>query len=120
MNAIEMAQAMETRASIRRKAVSRKSVQENANDRLADQLDQAATILRQQQAEIEALKKAPTKYCPSEDNAAYEKGFIDGMAKQRDSAVQRFVEGSTYKPPIVDLCLRTDKDGNVLPQREIK
>jgi hypothetical protein len=83
-------------------------------------VDICADMLRQQQAEIEALKKAPTKYCPSEDNAAYEKGFIDGMAKQRDSAVQRFVEGSTYKPPIVDLCLRTDKDGNVLPQREIK
>ena len=25
----------------------------------------------------------------------YERGFIDGMAKQRDSAVQRFVEGGT-------------------------
>jgi hypothetical protein len=56
MNANELADAMEIRASIRRKAVSRKSVQENANDRLADQLDQAATMLRQQQAEIEALK----------------------------------------------------------------
>jgi len=58
MNANELADAMETRASIRRKAVSRKSVQENANDRIADQLEQAATMLRQQQAEIEALKKA--------------------------------------------------------------
>ena len=57
MNAIELADAMETRASIRRQATSRKSVQENANDRLADQLEQAATMLRQQQAEIEALNK---------------------------------------------------------------
>ena len=57
MNANELADAMEIRASIRRKATSRKSVQENANDRLADQLDQAATMLRQQQAEIEALKQ---------------------------------------------------------------
>ena len=56
MNASELAEAMEIRASIRRKATSRKSVQENANDRLADQLEQAATMLRQQQAEIEALK----------------------------------------------------------------
>ena len=56
MNANELADAMEIRASIRRQATSRKSVQENANDRLADQLDQAATMLRQQQAEIEALK----------------------------------------------------------------
>ena len=58
MNANELADAMETRASIRRQATSRKSVQENANDRLADQLDEAATMLRQQQAEIEALKDA--------------------------------------------------------------
>ena len=56
MNANELADAMEIRASIRRKATSRKSVTEWANDRLADQLDQAATMLRQQQAEIEALK----------------------------------------------------------------
>jgi len=57
MNANELADAMEIRASIRRQATSRKSVQEGANDRLADQLEQAATMLRQQQAEIEALKK---------------------------------------------------------------
>ena len=56
MNVKELADAMEIRASIRRKAVSRKSVQENANDRLADQLVEAAAMLRQQQAEIEALK----------------------------------------------------------------
>jgi len=55
MNANELADAMEIRASIRRKATSRKSVTEGANDRLADQLDQAATMLRQQQAEIDNL-----------------------------------------------------------------
>jgi len=58
MNANELADAMEIRASIRRQATSRKSVQENANDRLADQLDEAATMLRQQQNEIEDLKNA--------------------------------------------------------------
>ena len=63
MNANELADAMEIRASIRRQATSRKSVQENANDRLADQLEQAATMLRQQQAEIEALKKARCVAC---------------------------------------------------------
>ena len=57
MNANELADAMEIRASIRRKATSRKSVTEGANDRLADQLDQAATMLRQQQTEIEAFKQ---------------------------------------------------------------
>ena len=56
MNANELADATETRASIRRKATSRKSVQEGANDRIADQLEQAAAMLRQQQAEIEVLK----------------------------------------------------------------
>jgi len=60
MNANELADAMEIRASIRRKATSRKSVTEGANDRLADQLDQAATMLRQQQNEIEALKELNT------------------------------------------------------------
>ena len=57
MNANEIADAMEIRASIRRKAPSRKSVTEGANDRLADQLDQAATMLRQQQSEIEEWKR---------------------------------------------------------------
>ena len=55
MNAYELADAMEIRASIRRKATSRKSVTEGANDRLADQLDQAATMLRQQEVEIERI-----------------------------------------------------------------
>jgi len=63
MNANELADSMEIRASIRRKATSRKSVQENANDRLADQLEQAATMLRQQQAEIEALKADNEQMC---------------------------------------------------------
>ena len=57
MNANELADAMEIRASIRRKATSRKSVTEGANDRLADQLDQAATMLRQQQEEIMRLNE---------------------------------------------------------------
>jgi len=51
MNAIELAEAMETRARIRRQITSR----ENTGDRLSTQLEQAATMLRQQQAEIEAL-----------------------------------------------------------------
>ena len=70
MNANELADAMEIRASIRRQATSRKSVQENANDRLADQLDEAATMLRQQQAEIEALKAGKIR--------AYDNGVEDG------------------------------------------
>jgi hypothetical protein len=42
------------------------------------------------------LYTKPQKYCPSENNEAYEKGFIDGMAKQRDSRVQQMVEGYTH------------------------
>jgi predicted kinase len=57
MNANELADAMEIRASIRRKATSRKSVTEGANDRLADQLDQAANMLRKQAKEIEYWKE---------------------------------------------------------------
>jgi hypothetical protein len=57
MNANELAESMEIRASIRRKATNRKSVQEGANDRLADQLEQAATVLRQQQVEIAKYKQ---------------------------------------------------------------
>ena len=52
MTPIEMAEAMEGRARVRRKITNR----ENTGDRLSDQLDQAATMLRQQQAEIEELK----------------------------------------------------------------
>ena len=51
MTPIEMAEAMEGRARVRRKITNR----ENTGDRLSDQLEQAATMLRQQQAEIEAL-----------------------------------------------------------------
>ena len=39
----------------------------------------------------------PVKYCPSEDNPAYEKGFIDGMAQMIESAVHRAVEGMAVK-----------------------
>jgi hypothetical protein len=52
MNALEMAEAMEGRARVRRKITNR----ENTGDRLSDQLEQAATMLRQQQAKIEKLQ----------------------------------------------------------------
>ncbi len=52
MTPIEMAEAMEGRARVRRKITNR----ENTGDRLSDQLEQAATMLRQQQSEIQELK----------------------------------------------------------------
>ena len=39
----------------------------------------------------------PVKYCPFENNADYEKGFIDGMAKMTESAVHCAVEGMAAK-----------------------
>ena len=54
------------------KATSRKSVTEGANDRLADQLDQAATMLRQQQAEIEALKEKLDEAIDAEKDRRFE------------------------------------------------
>ena len=78
MNANELADAMEIRASIRRKATSRKSVQENANDRLADQLEQAAIMLRQQQGAIEALKLQLHTTLTNRDLRTY-----DGKAQEK-------------------------------------
>jgi len=43
------------------------------------------------------LYTTPQKYCPSESNEAYEKGFIEGMAKMTESAVHRAVEGMAVK-----------------------
>jgi replicative DNA helicase len=51
MNANELADAMEGRARVRRKITNR----EDTGDRLSDQLDQAAAMLRQQALEIQAL-----------------------------------------------------------------
>ena len=53
----------------------------------------------------------PAKYCPSENNEAYEKGFIDGMAKMTESAVHRAVEGMASKakdrfPNYESICLQ--------------
>ena len=52
MNANELAEAMETRAAIRRKITSR----EDTGDRLSDQLDQAASMLRQQEDTLAMLR----------------------------------------------------------------
>jgi hypothetical protein len=43
------------------------------------------------------LYTQPQKYCPSEDNAAYEKGFVDGMGQMIESSVHRAVEGMSAK-----------------------
>lgn len=38
------------------------------------------------------LYMQPQNYCPSENNASYEKGVIDGMSRMTESAVHRAVE----------------------------
>ena len=65
-------------------------------------MDVSTSVTKNKQFDTDIpLYTNPKKYCPSENNQAYEKGFIDGMAKQRDSKVQQFVEG--YTPPVKEL-----------------
>jgi flagellar biosynthesis/type III secretory pathway protein FliH len=60
-------------------------------------MDVSTSVTKNKQFESDIpLYVQPQKYCPSENNEAYEKGFIDGMAKQRDSKVQQMVEGYTH------------------------
>ena len=58
MNALEMAEAMEVRARVRRKITNR----ENTGDRLSDQLEQAATMLRTLDGQLAFRIDAVTKY----------------------------------------------------------
>ena len=105
MNANELADAMEIRASIRRKATSRKSVTEGANDRLADQLDQAATMLRQQQAEIEALKAGKIR--------AYDNGVEDGR-KPNTHPVKELTDRIAEQEKFIKAILKKGGcDGNI-------
>jgi hypothetical protein len=65
-------------------------------------MDVSTSVTKNRQFESDIpLYVKPQKYCPSENNETYEKGFIDGMAKQRDSKVQQMVEGYTH--PAKDL-----------------
>jgi len=60
----------------------------------------------------------PQKYCPTENNAAYEKGVIDGMAKQRESRVDGII-GQIGDSPIHDLVHRTTPQIKELSDEEI-
>jgi flagellar biosynthesis/type III secretory pathway protein FliH len=65
-------------------------------------MDVSTSVTKNKQFESDIpLYVQPQKYCPSENNEAYEKGFIDGMAKQRDSKVQQMVESYTH--PVKEL-----------------
>ena len=57
-NPYDLEVRLRKRAEIRRQITTRKSVQNNEPDRIADLLEEAATMLRQQQAEIGVLKVA--------------------------------------------------------------
>jgi hypothetical protein len=65
------------------------------------------------------LYTAPQKYCPSENNAAYEKGVIDGMVKQRQSRVDGII-GQIGDSPIHDLVHRTTPQIKELSDKEIE
>jgi len=65
------------------------------------------------------LYPTPQKYCPTENNAAYEKGVIDGMAKQRQSRVDGII-GQIGDSPIHDLVHRTTPQIKELSDAEIR
>ncbi len=65
------------------------------------------------------LYTTPQKYCPSENNASYEKGVIDGMAKQRQSRVDGII-GQIGDSPIHDLVHRTTPQIKELSDEEIQ
>ena len=74
-------------------------------------MDVSTSVTKNKQFESDIpLYVQPQKYCPSENNEAYEKGFIEGMAKQRDSKVQQMVEGYTH--PVKEQL--TDEEINLL------
>ena len=64
------------------------------------------------------LYTAPQTYCPSENNEAYEKGFIDGMQKQMQSRVDGII-GRIGDSPIHDLVHRTNPQTKPLSEEEL-
>jgi hypothetical protein len=46
--------------------------------------------------------------------------FSDSLLEFARATLKKASEPNTYKPKIVDMVLRTDNQGNVLPQKEIK
>jgi len=51
------------------------------------------------------------------DDAYLEESVLPNFAR---AILKKASEPKTYKPKIVDMVLRTDNQGNVLPQKEIK
>lgn len=60
--ALKLADVMECRAKIRRNAKDRKSVQENSNDRIADQLEQASQMIRRLVEELDCSESYIKQY----------------------------------------------------------
>ena len=83
MTPIEMAEAMEGRARVRRKITNR----EDLGDRLSDQLEQAATMLRQQQAEIDQFKAYQKHDIELAEAVGWEKGYE--LGRQRGMQQER-------------------------------
>ena len=78
--ALKLADAMECRAKIRRNAKDRKSVQENSNDRIADQLEQASQMIRRLVEELEQTKR---KYKDMHNLATQAMSRVHQLEKER-------------------------------------
>jgi hypothetical protein len=57
----------------------------------------------------------------TKDSTIFEyREFDDDMIRFAKAILKKASEPNTYKPKVVDMVLRTDNQGNVLPQKEIK
>ena len=138
MNALELADELE------------RLYQQDIIDGVADlSMPEAATMLRQQQAEIEALKMGFANSGTHDSELAetramagrlflkvqdleFEREGYENLTEMLESEKAELTEKNCqqqaeiealkqrYEPKIVDMCLRTDEQGRVLPQREIK
>jgi len=61
-------------------------------------MDVSTSVTKNKQFDTDIpLYMKPQKYCPHENNVAYEKGFIDGMAKQMQSSIDKFINGKAQE-----------------------
>jgi hypothetical protein len=118
MNVYELAEQMDSWAS---DVYGGGKTLTDAANMLRQQTDRIAKLesyLEAYKTRVAELEKMPTKYCPTENNAAYEKGVIDGMAKQRQSRVDGII-GQIGDSPIHDLVHRTTPQIKELSDEEI-
>jgi hypothetical protein len=80
-------------------------------------MDVSTSVTKHKQFDTDIpLYTQPQKYCPSEDNAAYEKGFVDGMGQMIESAVHRAVEGMSAKTLTDDVLMQLYEAADYSPE----